>query len=141
MGTFAKSIGPTDLFTVTFVAEGAITENALVIPGTSQHQVKVCATANAKNVLGTCVKTGGCADGDNCPVRLQGLATVIADDGNIFNGAFLYAGPTTKTRVRAVASGVPTADFNIVGRALAASNAAGDSIVMEILKVPSSTFS
>lgn len=141
MGTYASSVGPADLFTLTFEAEDAVTVGALVVLGTAQTQVKNCATANSKAVIGVAVKQGmtSIADGNNVPVRILGAAEVIAADGNIAAGDYVRADNTTPTRVTTISSGGE--QQNIVGRALTASNAAGDRIVILLQNQPGSTVS
>lgn len=137
MGTFAKAQGPIDLFTVTFEAGAAtIAENMIVELGSNQFEVVKCANSNSKNVLGVSTKTGvsTIATGNPVPVRMLGIATVIADDGSIAAGDFLKSGTTTKDRVTSITAA--TSQQHIIGRALQASNAAGDSITMFLMNIP-----
>lgn len=133
MGTFAKAQGPIDLFTVTFEAGSTITDLQVLELGTNQFEVVPCANNNSKNVIGVCQKSStSVLAGNPVPVRVHGITKVIAADGNIAAGDFLKATNTAKvTTITAAAT-----QQNIIGRALQASQAAGDEITMLLLTVP-----
>lgn len=137
MGTFDKSVGPNDLFTLAFIAEAAVAQFDLVKLGTSQWKVTPETASNSKDGIG--VAQRAVAAGAVVPVRMLGTSLVVADDGNIAAGDYVKSGTTTKTRVISVATA--TANQNIQGRALQASNAAGDQIVIELVRIPGATVS
>jgi hypothetical protein len=119
------------VLTLTYVAEGAITDGMVVILGTSENQCKAPAAANDPP-LGVAMHAA--ADGEQVSVALMGAVPVIASAAIAVNA--LVAISTTTGRVATITIGSTTADDRLVGKALSVAAASGDTL--SVLLSPSS---
>lgn len=111
-----------------YIAEAAITANAVVIAGTDDDEVDMPGAANVAP-WGVALEAAGI--GETLDVQRNGYAICIANAA-ITKGAFV-AISGTDGRVAGITIGTTTHDQRLVGRAMEAAGAAGEEISIELM--------
>lgn len=120
--------GPNRILEKTWLAEGAITKNRVVVVGTAADQVKQNTVAGAQLLIG--IAREKAADTQSISITQEGSELAEAA-GAIAAGRLLKADTVGKVTPITVVAGGATAVAQ-VGRALGAAAADGDLIVVEL---------
>ncbi|MDH3738513.1 MAG: DUF2190 family protein [Alphaproteobacteria bacterium] len=111
-----------------YLAEAAITANAVVIAGTADNEVDM---PGAADVAPWGVALEAAAIGESVDVQRNGYAIVIANAA-ITKGDFV-AISGTDGRVAGITIGTTTHDQRLVGRAMQAASGAGAELSIELM--------
>lgn len=111
-----------------YTAEGAVTQFAVLVAGTSNKQVKLPTAADVGNIIG--VAMADAASGAEVPVAEPGSVVRCIAQAAIARGAFVSIQGVTG-KVKTAAPGAGTNTF-LVGQALNSAAADGDHVWVRI---------
>lgn len=117
-------------FTDSVVAEGAITDRAVVVQGTSEGQGKIAPSTNSDGILG--IAQAAADDTKSCSISRKGVREVIAAGAISIGDLVITSGALGRVETLGTLSPGTASIKYIVGEAQSAASIAGD--ILEVLQ-------
>ena len=114
----------------TVIADGAITDRAVVVLSTGEASGKIAPATNSANIVG--VAQAAADDGKTCNVRRAGMAEVVVADAVSIGDLVITSGALGRVESLGTLSPGTASIKYVVGEAKTAGALAGDIIVVRL---------